>query len=72
MYENERKLDNNGRPFFSQLCAQRWLSVRLEFIGAMIIFFTSLFGVTGKGSINPSLILSLSISLLSLAFRHSV
>lgn len=34
----------------------RWLAVRLEFLGNLIILFAALFAVIGKGSIESSLV----------------
>jgi ATP-binding cassette subfamily C (CFTR/MRP) protein 1 len=46
--ENERKLDMNNMAYFCQLCSQRWLSVRLEFIGTVILTSAAIFCVIGK------------------------
>lgn len=59
------------------LVSNRWLSVRLEFLGYMIIFMTALFAVLARGNINPGIIgLSISYSLtmtsvLSMLVRSS-
>ncbi|BDD59487.1 hypothetical protein MAP00_004694 [Monascus purpureus] len=36
--ENEWRMDANLRAYFPSICANRWLAVRLEFIGSIIIF----------------------------------
>eukprot|EP00834_Sanchytrium_tribonematis_P003442 NODE_132_length_16614_cov_0.935392.p1 type:complete len:963 gc:universal NODE_132_length_16614_cov_0.935392:13581-16469(+) len=54
-------VDRNNRPAFSQLVAQRWLSLRLETIGAVLIFFAALFGVIGKDTI-PAGVIALSLT----------
>ncbi|KAI9138247.1 P-loop containing nucleoside triphosphate hydrolase protein [Paraphysoderma sedebokerense] len=61
---NKRYIDESMQPYFLQFSASRWLSVRLEFIGGLLIFFAGLFGVTARDSIAPSLIgLSLAYAL---------
>ena len=54
-------VDTNNRPAYSQLVAQRWLSLRLETIGAILIFFAALFGVIGKATI-PIGVIALSLT----------
>jgi ATP-binding cassette subfamily C (CFTR/MRP) protein 1 len=46
--ENEKKLDVNNMAYFCQLCSQRWLSIRLEVIGSIVIAFVGLFCIVGK------------------------
>jgi len=61
---NGQLLDNNNRPCILQITAQRWLSIRLEMIGALLVFFAAASGILLKKSISPSLLgLSLSYSL---------
>ena len=36
--ENEWRVDANLRAYFPSICANRWLAIRLEFIGSLIIF----------------------------------
>ena len=44
--------------------SNRWLAVRLEFIGNCIIFFAALFGVLARDSIESGLVgLSITVSL---------
>jgi len=38
MKENEWRIDLNMRAYFPLVSANRWLAVRLEFIGSLIIF----------------------------------
>lgn len=42
---NEEKLDTNQRAYYASLSSNRWLAVRLEFIGALIVFGSGLFAV---------------------------
>jgi len=51
--ENEWRVDANLRAYFPLINANRWLAVRLEFIGSVIILFAASFAVisvsTGSG-----------------------
>jgi len=60
----EEKLDNTNGPNFVLLTAQRWLALRLEVIGAFIVFFAATFGVLSRFSISPAIVgLSLSYAI---------
>eukprot|EP00833_Pecoramyces_ruminatium_P000081 jgi/Orpsp1_1/1174113/evm.model.c7180000048971.1 len=57
-------LDNNNRPCIIQINAQRWLSLRLEIIGSLLVFFAAASGMLLKATISPALLgLSLSYAL---------
>ncbi|RMD42862.1 hypothetical protein DV735_g2276, partial [Chaetothyriales sp. CBS 134920] len=43
--ENEWRMDANLRAYFPSVSANRWLAVRLEFIGSIIIFSAGTFAV---------------------------
>ncbi|ORX59695.1 multi drug resistance-associated protein MRP [Hesseltinella vesiculosa] len=65
-YENEVKLDDNQRAYFPSISCNRWLAVRLEFLGSLIIFGAALFAVLGvvygdRSYIDPGLV-GLSVS----------
>jgi ATP-binding cassette, subfamily C (CFTR/MRP), member 1 len=51
--ENEWRMDANLRAYFPSVSANRWLAVRLEFIGSIIIFSAAVFAIisveTGSG-----------------------
>ena len=78
--ESERRVDDNQGAYYPSVCANRcardssmkykyklfrWLAVRLEFIGNIIILFAALFAVIERNSenrgIHPGLV-GLSIS----------
>ncbi|KAI8987272.1 multi drug resistance-associated protein MRP [Mycotypha africana] len=64
--QNQNKLDNNQRAYFPSITCNRWLAVRLEFLGSIIILGSSLFAVLGvlygsKSYIDPGLV-GLSVS----------
>lgn len=43
MRENLQKIDDNNRPFFYLWVANRWLSFRIDLIGALVIFGAGVF-----------------------------
>jgi ATP-binding cassette subfamily C (CFTR/MRP) protein 1 len=51
--ENEWRMDANNRAYFPSISTNRWLAVRLEFIGSIIIFAAATFAIvsvaTGSG-----------------------
>ncbi|KAJ9304029.1 hypothetical protein DTO217A2_6481 [Paecilomyces variotii] len=51
--ENEWRMDANLRAYFPSISANRWLAVRLEFIGSIIILAAAVFAIisvsTGSG-----------------------
>ncbi|KAG5674807.1 hypothetical protein PVAND_004755 [Polypedilum vanderplanki] len=59
--ESEEKVDFNQVCYFPSIIANRWLAVRLEIVGNLIILFAALFAVMGKNSLSPGLV-GLSVS----------
>ncbi|CAL9707790.1 unnamed protein product [Knipowitschia caucasica] len=55
------KVDDNQKSYFPGIVSNRWLGVRIEFIGNCIVLFAALFAVTGKESLSPGLV-GLSVS----------
>jgi ATP-binding cassette subfamily C (CFTR/MRP) protein 1 len=55
IHENHKKIDINQKANYPQLVSQRWLAVRLEAIGAVLIFTASIFLIIAKGTIEPGL-----------------
>ena len=56
---NQEKVDSNLRAYYPSVSSNRWLAVRLEFIGSFIVFGSAIFGVLSlyKGNnISASLI----------------
>jgi ATP-binding cassette subfamily C (CFTR/MRP) protein 1 len=61
---NQSHTDYNNRPYYQQICAQRWLSLRLETIGSLLFLTSGLLAVILVGQVSVSLIgLSLSYAL---------
>ena len=62
--ENEARIDTNQVCYYPGYVSSRWLSVRLEVIGNLVLMFAALFAVLSRGSINPGSVgLSLSYAL---------
>lgn len=59
--ESEAKVDFNQVCYYPSIIANRWLAIRLEMVGNMIIFFAALFAVLGRDTMSPGLV-GLSIS----------
>ena len=59
--ESEKRVDKNHQATISGIVANRWLAVRLEFVGNCIIFAAALFAVLGRDSLSPGII-GLSVS----------
>ena len=56
---NQDRLDYNQRAYYPSISSNRWLAVRLEFIGAFIVFGSALFTVITiqiNGTISASLV----------------
>ena len=51
--ENEKRIDVNQVCYYPTFVSSRWLSVRLETIANLIIFFTSLLAVISRGTLDP-------------------
>ncbi|XP_077406386.1 ATP-binding cassette sub-family C member 3 isoform X2 [Vanacampus margaritifer] len=57
----DMKVDENQKSYYPGIVSNRWLGVRVEFIGNCIVLFAALFAVTGKNDLNPGLV-GLSVS----------
>ena len=43
--QSQNKVDYNQEAYYPGICANRWLAIRLEFLGNLIILFAALFAV---------------------------
>ncbi|KAF9791463.1 hypothetical protein SFRURICE_007480 [Spodoptera frugiperda] len=59
--ESERGVDHNQSCYYPSCIANRWLAVRLEMIGNLIIFFSAMFAVLNRDTISAGLV-GLSVS----------
>uniref|UniRef100_A0A3P9KLK6 ATP-binding cassette, sub-family C (CFTR/MRP), member 3 n=1 Tax=Oryzias latipes TaxID=8090 RepID=A0A3P9KLK6_ORYLA len=58
---SDAKVDENQRSYYPGIVSNRWLGVRIEFIGNCIVLFAALFAVIWKETLNPGLV-GLSVS----------
>ena len=53
--DNLSKIDNHHRPFFYLWACNRWLSFRVDIVGALVSFFAGAFVVLNAGKIDAGL-----------------
>lgn len=61
LQHNERTIDINSKSVYSWIVSNRWLAIRLEFLGNLTVFFAALFAVLARGTLNGGIV-GLSIS----------
>lgn len=66
--ECDEYIDDNNQAYYLQIIMQRWLGVRLELIGAIIVFLTTFLGFLGV----DNLTLSVALYGASLAYALQV
>lgn len=54
--QNEQLVDKNQETYYPNIVSNRWLAVRLEFIGNGIVFFAALFAVIGRDHLSSGLV----------------
>uniref|UniRef100_A0A0K8SLI1 ABC-type glutathione-S-conjugate transporter n=1 Tax=Lygus hesperus TaxID=30085 RepID=A0A0K8SLI1_LYGHE len=59
--ESEEKVDFNQVCTYPGIIANRWLAIRLEMVGNLIIFFSAIFAVVGRDTMTAGLV-GLSVS----------
>uniref|UniRef100_A0A8C9FD37 MRP2 protein n=1 Tax=Pavo cristatus TaxID=9049 RepID=A0A8C9FD37_PAVCR len=59
--QNEKTLDINQKTVHSWIVSNRWLAIRLEFVGSLVVFFSALLAVISKNSLGGGIV-GLSIS----------
>ncbi|KAM3916374.1 multidrug resistance-associated protein 1-like isoform 2-T3 [Leptodactylus fuscus] len=58
---NDYRVDENQRAYYPSIVSNRWLAIRLEFVGNCIVLFASLFAVISRHTLSPGLV-GLSVS----------
>uniref|UniRef100_A0A4W6CQ66 ATP-binding cassette, sub-family C (CFTR/MRP), member 2 n=1 Tax=Lates calcarifer TaxID=8187 RepID=A0A4W6CQ66_LATCA len=58
---NEITIDENLKSVYPWIVSNRWLAIRLEFLGNLVVFFAALFAVISRDSLDSGLV-GLSIS----------
>ncbi|XP_055295955.1 multidrug resistance-associated protein 1 isoform X2 [Sitodiplosis mosellana] len=59
--DSDNRVDFNQKCYAPSVFANRWLAVRLEMVGNLIILFAALFAVLSRNSIDPGMV-GLSVS----------
>ncbi|KAL0177129.1 hypothetical protein M9458_026023, partial [Cirrhinus mrigala] len=59
--QNEDTIDQNLKSVYPWIVSNRWLAMRLESLGNLVVFFAALFAVISRDSLNSGLV-GLSIS----------
>ncbi|BGP13132.1 hypothetical protein JCM10213v2_001051 [Rhodosporidiobolus nylandii] len=57
--ENEARVERNNEPYFASVSCNRWLAIRLEFLGSIIIVSTALlavFTLVHSGSVDAGIV----------------
>lgn len=65
--ENEWRMDANLRAYFPSVCVNRWLAVRLEFIGSIVILSSALLSIVSVASRS-----GLSAGMVGLAMSYAL
>ncbi|KYB25509.1 putative multidrug resistance-associated protein lethal(2)03659-like Protein [Tribolium castaneum] len=60
--ESEHRVDVNQVCYYPSIISNRWLAVRLEMIGNLIIFFAALFSVLGRDESQNAGLVGLSVT----------
>lgn len=55
MATSTEKINNNIKIYYMLVAANRWLAVRLEMVGAAVVFSSALFSILGSGYISGGL-----------------
>ncbi|XP_013810458.2 ATP-binding cassette sub-family C member 2 isoform X1 [Apteryx mantelli] len=61
LQQNESTVDINQKSVYSWIVSNRWLAIRLEFVGSLVVFFSALLAVISKGTLEGGIV-GLSIS----------
>uniref|UniRef100_A0A8C8ZV65 Multidrug resistance-associated protein 1 n=1 Tax=Prolemur simus TaxID=1328070 RepID=A0A8C8ZV65_PROSS len=59
--QSDLKVDESQKAYYPSIVANRWLAVRLEYVGNCIVLFASLFSVISRHSLSAGLV-GLSVS----------
>jgi ABC-type multidrug transport system fused ATPase/permease subunit len=59
--ESQHRMDQNLKAYYPYVTSNRWLGIRLEFVGNCIVFFSALFAVIERGNLSAGIV-GLSVS----------
>ncbi|XP_053413290.1 multidrug resistance-associated protein 1 isoform X3 [Nycticebus coucang] len=69
--QSDLKVDENQKAYYPSIVANRWLAIRLEYVGNCIVLFAALFSVISRHSLRAGLVgLSVSYSLQVTAYLN--
>uniref|UniRef100_A0A8B9GD15 Multidrug resistance-associated protein 1 n=1 Tax=Amazona collaria TaxID=241587 RepID=A0A8B9GD15_9PSIT len=54
--QNDMKVDENQKAYYPSIVANRWLAVRLEYVGNCIVLFAALFAVMARNKLSAGLV----------------
>ncbi|RXM31496.1 Canalicular multispecific organic anion transporter 2 [Acipenser ruthenus] len=58
---SDKKVDENQKSYYPGIVSNRWLGIRIEFIGNCIVLFAALFAVIERNKLTPGMV-GLSVS----------
>ncbi|KAM6265832.1 ATP-binding cassette sub-family C member 2 [Porphyrio hochstetteri] len=61
LQQNESTMDINQKTVYSWIISNRWLAIRLELVGSLVVFFSALLAVISKGTLEGGIV-GLSVS----------
>lgn len=61
LQHNEKTIDENLKTVYPWIVSNRWLAIRLEFVGNLVVLFAALFAVISRDTLDSGLV-GLSIS----------
>ncbi|XP_015722690.1 canalicular multispecific organic anion transporter 1 isoform X2 [Coturnix japonica] len=61
LQHNEKTMDINQKSVYSWIISNRWLAIRLEFVGSLVVFFSAVLAVISKNSLEGGIV-GLSVS----------
>ncbi|KAJ3296180.1 hypothetical protein HK104_001918 [Borealophlyctis nickersoniae] len=64
--QNDAMIDTNNAPYYLLFTAQRWMGIRLETLGGLLVFFAATFGILNRTSE------TLSTALLGLSMSYAL
>ncbi|XP_078519309.1 multidrug resistance-associated protein 1-like isoform X1 [Lissotriton helveticus] len=68
---SDLKVDENQKAYYPSIVANRWLAIRLEYVGNFIVLFAALFAVIARHSLSAGLVgLSVSYALQVTAYLN--
>ncbi|XP_069066294.1 multidrug resistance-associated protein 1 isoform X1 [Pleurodeles waltl] len=71
MQLSDLKVDENQKAYYPSIVANRWLAIRLEYVGNFIVLFAALFAVIARHSLSAGLVgLSVSYALQVTAYLN--